>query len=272
MLKAWLLLLFVCVSVGLQAQQVVSKLTVAKNQVLEISETDLQIDTLIMEDKARVVFLAPDTRLTIRNAIIGKKCSWDASAKSVRTSAQEEVNSMDGMPGRSIDAQVTFRTLGSLTIDASGADGRNGGGDGGNGGMVSLSYNSPGFPLTFNKGKKHSIHVDISGGSGGAGARLTQPAGAPDVPVQSNSQNASWDLWGNQQRASVSGEATPRASRADHGGNGDIPQPMFIQSDAQGVQYSAGGSGQPKTANQGKGWGPQGWPGKNGSFVVRRID
>lgn len=279
-------------SIGLNAQDAPSKLVLDKRQVLEITESEINLDSLIMGDNSRIVFLAPQTKLTVTGAWIGKNCTWDVSGRSGKSGDENTLNEfiLHGMPGRDLEATVMFQGLGFLTIDASGKNGRNGfnrtgsqydgtpGGNGGHGGAVSINYGTAGFPVVINNGKAHAIHVKVSGGRRGVGNNLSAPnvpTTASHAPVRNDSQNASWDLFGNQNRAVTTGEARPRASRAENGGNGDIPQPMFIASDAQGVQYaSVRSSGRPQqrrslTRNY---WAPSGLPGKDGSFKISRIE
>lgn len=148
-----LLLLFVWVSLDLlaQPQSRASKLTVHMGEVLEIDSDSLHIDTLIMQDNSRIVFLAPATKLVIENAFIGKKCTWDASGNSVKkkirpgshftnastlraaplypdgSQGDNGSHGADGVPGRDLYATVLFRFLGELTIDTRGGSGRMGG-------------------------------------------------------------------------------------------------------------------------------------------------
>lgn len=289
MRKLNLTLALLGLSFGAFAQYTVSKLTVPKGDEIQISDGEVQIDTLIMEDKSKIVFLALETRLTIKHAFIGKKCSWDASGARQVTVQTNEYAAPSGMPGRDLHANVMFHSLGYLTINTAGANGKNGfsrafpgdgkqGGDGGNGGQVSLTYRSPGFPITFDEGDLHSIYLKLEGGRAGVGGSKAKPVSAQRVAVQ-NSHNAPMDLWGHQSKAATGADATLRASRADHGGSGDIPQPMFITRDNQGnAQYAAGGStsGTSKHAGYSKLDRPSyygtGISGKAGSFMVSKID
>jgi len=290
MRKLNLTLTLLGLSLGAFAQYTVSKLTVPKGDEIQISDGEVQIDTLVMEDKSSIVFLAPETQLTIKNAFIGKKCSWDASAYTgpVRFQPTED-GALSGMPGRDLHVNVMFHSLGYLTINTSGANGKNGltrtfpgdgkqGGNGGNGGKVSLAYRSPGFPITFDEGDLHSIYLKLEGGRAGVGGSKSKSVSAQRVAVQ-NSHNASMDLWGHQNKAATGADATLRASRADHGGSGDIPQPMVITRDNQGnAQYATGGSssGTSKHAGYSKLDRPSyygtGLSGKAGSFMVSKID
>lgn len=269
--------------VGVHAQYAVSKLHLAGKEVLEISESDVHIDTLIMDDKSRIVFKMPDTRLVIKNAFIGERCAWDLSGNS----GGPVVDSISkGLSGRNLNADVVFRYLGDLKINAAGANGRKvsdrytfdygdvakQGGDGGDGGAVSLTYRTTGFPVTFNDGGIRSIKVDTRGGRGGVGeGRVTQNASSPATPRPS-SHTASFDLWGNQ-RAAAYGDVTPRNSRAQNGGNGDIPQPMYIVSGPEGMVYgnTPSNKARPNRSTVGR-KGTLGFPGRVGSFTFQKAD
>ncbi len=109
-------------------------------EVLEVFSDSLHIDTLIMQDDSRIVFLAPETKLVIENAFVGKNCKWDASGASAinkpkfnalsvfadgstatyipKTQRVQMVNASNN--GRNIYASVIFRFLYGLTIDTSG--------------------------------------------------------------------------------------------------------------------------------------------------------
>jgi len=279
-----LLPVLLCLSLGLQAQYAKSKLTVAKNEILEISESDIRIDTLIMKDKGQIVFLAPETKLVIKNAIIGKNCIWDASGKSGKLALQSEGSpdgnsSADGLPGRSLDATVTFRQLGKLNINANGALGSQGreggerGGDGGAGGNLSIKYGTS-FPITFNEGRSRSIYVNNRGGRGGFGGRPEEAVS--QTPPRNSSHNAGWDLWGTQKSANASGGsiASIDNSRAANGGVADIPQPRFVSQGSEGVEFGGVNTG-PSQDSQGRAvsnYGQSGRPGMDGRFLLQRIE
>jgi hypothetical protein len=271
------LLVFLLLSFGLQAQYSKSKLTVAKNDVLEISESDVDIDTLIMGDKSRIVFLALETKLVIRNAFIGENCIWDASGKSTMRASQREAGTnksyrADGFPGHHLYATVVmFQSLGELEIDAHGTQGRRGrspefinakgsdperGGDGGDGGIVSLIYGTAGFPIAFNEGGVHSINVNLSGGRGGIGGappRTTSGFGNARLPISSH--NAAWNQSGIPKSTNASGEKAA-----------DLPQPVLTSylGGIANVSYS-------RTPAPGS-WGRSGRPGRDGRLVLQKLD
>lgn len=292
------LLVFLFLSFGLQAQYSKSKLTVAKNEVLEISESDVHIDTLIMEDKSRIVFLALETKLVIGNAFIGKNCVWDASGKVTMRALQREFGAnksyrADGFPGHHLYATVMFQSLGELKIDAYGTHGRKGryptstypstsiyprgsdgeqGGDGGDGGIVSLTYGTAGFPIAFNEGGSRSIQVNLPGGRGGLGG--PPPKGESSTPPRSSSHNAAWDLTGTQKSANASGGNNADNSRAGNGGVADIPQPRAVSSGPEGVEFagvSTGPSQDSRTRAPGS-WGRSGRPGRDGRLLLQKLD
>lgn len=84
-------------------------------------------------------------------------CIWKSGKLALQSEGSPDGNSSaDGLPGRSLDATVTFRQLGKLNINANGALGSQGreggerGGDGGAGGNLSIKYGTS-FPLHLMK-------------------------------------------------------------------------------------------------------------------------
>ncbi|MDZ4714925.1 MAG: hypothetical protein SH819_05590 [Cytophagales bacterium] len=124
------------------------KLTVAMGETLEVAASTIQIDTLIMEDDSRIVFLAPKTNLVVKNAYIGNSCTWDTSgqdgqrrrmSKSQYPStgqsgfeprysykSSDPLKLSHGKDGRDIVAIVNFCFLSRLTVDTSGGYGNMG--------------------------------------------------------------------------------------------------------------------------------------------------
>ncbi len=280
--------------VGVHAQYVVSKLHLARKEVLKISESDVQIDTLIMDNKSQIVFLGPVTNLVVENAFIGEKCTWDVSGKSAERIVRQEVViekgsfSVGGLPGRQLHAKVTFRYLGKLSIDASGATGKLGrnpstprvfdyddtaGGNGGNGGIVSLRYTASGLPINFNEGTVRSIYVNVEGGRGNRAGLITVPDEKPSQ-VRMSQPNAPS---GNQKAPTA---VAPGASIAPQGGIPNLPVPVFLPANAQDAGNGSASTNpnqnfeqkpQPDHHNKMKNGG-YGRRGKKGSFTYLKIE
>lgn len=138
--------------------QYISKLEINKKKAKTFSSRDsfltLMIDTLIMNDRSRLVFYGKkDVTLQVKHAIIGK----DAF-----------VFGTDGKNnGSNMDISIRFDNLGSLTISAIGLDALNGTRTfpNGNGGKVSLKYLSDGIaPQSENKKESAYLSIDTKAG------------------------------------------------------------------------------------------------------------
>lgn len=180
-----------------------SRLVIPKKMVLVVESHSLVVDTLIMDDRSTMKFQMQQTTLTVRNAFIARKCRWDAAG------GDEAGTAGRGKNGRNLYLNVTFHTLGDLTVDTRGGtggrgydgrrgtDGRDGsvsaadggpgqeggrGGTGGDGGNLTLYYLCTGFIPSFNTKGKHAIYLMELGGHGGGGGR-GGPGGRGGKPI-----------------------------------------------------------------------------------------
>lgn len=217
-----------------------ARLVVPKRVELVIENSNIVIDTLIMDNKSSIRFPNRVTYLKVQHAKIGKRCTMNAAGVG-------EAPGGRGMNGRGLYITMTFETLGSLTIDtrggtgrlggngSRGVDGRNGtlgeanggpGGPGGNGapggdaGDLTFYYSCNGFTPSINEAGEHAIFFKNQGGFGGGGgpggqggrggkATVTRQA-VPTPVIEVNGTNG------------VSGPAGPMGTTGDRGRDGKL--------------------------------------------------
>lgn len=116
---------FMAGSVMAQAQHI-RKLEVPKKQVYIVAASHLQIDTLILHDKATLQF-APEQQhtLKVKYSYIGDKCTITATGENGKH-GRLGVSGEGGSSGGSIALDMHFMKLGSLTIDTRGGNGGDG--------------------------------------------------------------------------------------------------------------------------------------------------
>ena len=203
-LKTATCLSFLCLitTCKIQAQEVISKLEIKVKEVYLVKPDNiLLVDTLIMHDKAVIQFnQGSPAFMGVNTAFIGKDCKLITKGTDGSLS-ENNTESLNGNDGSSLEMDIHFETLGSLTIDArggSGGKGRDGnvevpstsksdgdgtfksiapvkasvsggaGGNGGDGGNVSFTYSTNRFIPRFNQYRKHnSIIILTQGGKGG---------------------------------------------------------------------------------------------------------
>lgn len=198
MLHKYFSILFVClmsskVSAQILDQNQYSKIIIPKNEVYTVVVDSIYIDTLIMEDRSKLLFNLSSV-LIIESASIGEGCIWDASGENASGYGE------DGLPGKSISTVMFVVSLGDLTISTQGGSGSNGavgrpgsrgehgaqyadggtggnGGDGGNGGNagdIKLHYSSKKVISNFGDQSDYTIILNNKGGNrgeGGAGGK-----------------------------------------------------------------------------------------------------
>lgn len=157
-------LMFLCCFFLLQVQaqtetiEHLSKLEINKKKSKAFSSRDsiliLNIDTLIMKDRSKLIFYGKKSvKLQVKHAIIGK----DAL-----------IYGTDGKNnGSDMDISLRFDNLGSLIISAAGLDAQNGTKTypNGNGGKVNLSYLNSGIaPQQINKKGNAYLSIDTKAG------------------------------------------------------------------------------------------------------------
>jgi hypothetical protein len=174
-----------------------------------VESNDIVIDTLIMDNRGSMQFKSNSTRILVRHAVIGKKCSWDARASGMGLTGS-------GNNGKNLAIEIRFEKLGQLTIDTrgalgsrgtkggsgvpgangstSGADGGPGGnggpgGRGGDGGDLTLRYACTGFEPVMERAKRNSLILKYQGGDGGRGGS-GGPGGQGGMPVLSRRSDA----------------------------------------------------------------------------------
>lgn len=156
--------MFLCCFFLLQVQaqtetiEHLSKLEINKKKSKAFSGRDsiliLNIDTLIMKDRSKLIFYGKKkVKLQVKHAIIEK----DAL-----------IYGTDGKNnGSDMDISIRFDNLGSLTVSAAGLDAQNGTKTypNGNGGKVTLNYLSSGIaPQQINKKQNAYLSIDTKAG------------------------------------------------------------------------------------------------------------
>jgi len=139
--------------------QHISKLVIGKKKKETFAGRDstlvLHIDTLVMKDRAQLLFFGKkDVKLTIGHAEIDKR---------------GYIFGTDGKNnGTDFDIDVKFNKLGQLYVLAGGRDANNNGSrtfPNGDGGDVNLVYDSSGIvPQTSDKQAPHYLHLDTRAG------------------------------------------------------------------------------------------------------------
>jgi hypothetical protein len=198
------------------AQQVISKLEIKAKEAYKVGpENRLLVDTLIMHDKATILFNQEIPAYIGANlAIIGKKCSFITKGQNALVRASGPT-SLNGQDGGDIEIDMHFRKLGSLIVDARGGMGEKGdegrgevasvsrtdgdgvtksispmingrapgpGGNGGFGGNIHFTYSTSGFiPLFNQKRNTNSIILLNTGGKEGKAGINSRFQGKPGL-------------------------------------------------------------------------------------------
>lgn len=145
--------------------QHITKLEIPKKKSKVFSGRDssliLNIDTLIMNDRSRLVFYGKKSvKMSVKHAIIGKKAF---------------VFGTDGKNnGSDMDMTIRFDQLGNLVVSAAGLDANNGSKTfpNGNGGKVVLRYLEDGLvPQSLDKKDNHYLSFDTEAGGNSVNAQ-----------------------------------------------------------------------------------------------------
>lgn len=277
-----LVCLWMSMDIPAQSQTHTSKLIVEKGEVLELSSESLYFDTLIMQDNSRIVFLAPETKLVIENAFIGKNCLWDASGKSAKKkikptsekwsadpygysakyfsrsqgSAGPGRKGADGNPGRDISATVLFQFLGELTIDVKGGYGHMGG----HGYSGAAGANGSNFPVGGSGG------AGGMGGNGGDGGTISLSYACDGFsPVFNKGGFRSIHLECHGGKGGIGG-------RPGKGGAGGMPTVRYDYSNARTANAIAEWEGQKGRAGRFGRNGPAGEDGQSGGITLNKLN
>ncbi|CAM3765551.1 hypothetical protein POKO110462_18845 [Pontibacter korlensis] len=180
------------------AQQL-SKLEVGQKETYVVAGNVLQVDTLILHDKATLKFPSgQQSSLKVAHAVIGQQCTITAAGQD-GSPGRLNNNGGDGQDAGHLHLEMHLAKLGSLTIDTRGGKGGNGyvgkngmkasaplnaprtrtsgeigtaPGVGGNGGNVTLYYSTSGFTPIFNhKVAPQRINIFYQAGVVGANGR-----------------------------------------------------------------------------------------------------
>ncbi len=121
------LLLLLCNSYTFGQVQPISRLELKTGEVYQVGpDNTLIVDTLILHDKATIRFSAGrEGMLGARIAYVGKGCTITAKGADGEN-GNRNVAGGNGESGGSLQIDLHFMTLGSLTIDTRGGDGGNG--------------------------------------------------------------------------------------------------------------------------------------------------
>ena len=145
--------------------QNISKLEINKKKSKTFTSRDsaliLNIDTLIMKDRSKMIFYGKKkVKVYVKHAIIGNDVF---------------IYGTDGKNnGSDMDFSIGFDQLGSLTVSAAGLDAHNGTKTypNGNGGKVNLNYLSSGvIPQQVNKKENAYLSIDIKAGGNSVNAQ-----------------------------------------------------------------------------------------------------
>lgn len=150
-----------------------SKLEIAKGDTYVVEpRNQLFVDTLIMHDKATIVFNpALYGVLEAKAAYIGKKCTITSKGKDGKDGTGNK-HGEDGTDGGNLTLTLHFEELNDLTIDTRGGDGGKGAnGKNGQRGMESTTYK---VTTRDAKGNMVSSIVSHPGTAGTAGGKATE--------------------------------------------------------------------------------------------------
>ncbi|MGB0524882.1 MAG: PspA/IM30 family protein [Flammeovirgaceae bacterium] len=155
-MKKLLTILFSLLSFHVAAQQHLSdfkrkKLTIPMGDSVFISTKQLEIDSLWINDDAKIILTQKLTTLIIHHAFIGSNCVIDGQG-------QDGDPNQDGTNGKHLNLYLGVENVGGLTINLKGGDGGLGG-YGGDGGNLTFSYGA-----TTNLTYQNSINVITHGG------------------------------------------------------------------------------------------------------------